>query len=379
VQLSVDERDELRISVRRLLEQASSSEAVRARLDDPVGFDAELWGQMVELGWLAIHVPEEHGGAGAGYAELAIVLHELGRQITPSPFLATAVLGAGALVAAENEALRAELLPALVAGEQRASVAVTNEHGSCDVSQLSVLWEREGGGVRLRGTASFAPDVVGADALFVAARAAHGEVALVAVEPTAPGVAIDPMAMIDRTRRLARVTFDDVVVAEGQLLCDPGPRSQSVVERLVSLGAIVVACDATGVAERVMERTAEYAKERVQFGKPIGSFQAVKHHCANMLVAVEGSRAAVRDAIDALDDPGSDLPFAAAVASSYVGPAASGVCGLSVQVHGGIGFTWEHDAHLCLKRAKLDEAWFGTPAWHRRHLADTVFPAGTPR
>ncbi len=379
MQLSVDERDELRVSARRLLERASSSEAVRARLDDPAGFDADLWDQMVELGWAAIHLPEEHGGAGAGFSELAIILHEFGRQITPSPFLATTVLGAGALLAADNEALRAERLPRFAAGEERATVAVTSERGSCDVSQLSVGWDRVPGGLRLRGVAGYVPDAHTADVLFVAARDGSGDVALVAVAPTAAGVDIEPMQMIDRTRRLARVTFSDVVVGEEQFLCEPGPRARSVVERLVSLGAIAVACDATGVAERVMERTAEYAKERVQFGKPIGSFQAVKHHCANMLVAVEGCRASVRDAVDALDDPGTDLGFAASVVSSYVGPAASEVCGLSVQVHGGIGFTWEHDAHLCLKRAKLDEAWFGSPAWHRRRIADAVFPARVAR
>jgi alkylation response protein AidB-like acyl-CoA dehydrogenase len=177
---------------------------------------------------------------------------------------------------------------------------------------------------------------------------------------------------VDQTRRLCTIAFDDVIVPEERMLSEPGAGAEAVLARVLAIGVIAAACDATGVAERALERAAEYAKDRVQFGKPIGTFQAVKHHCANMAIAVEASRAAVRAAADALDADASNISNTAAVISSYVGPACAEACALALRVHGGIGFTWEHDSHLYLKRAKLDEVLFGTPSWHRRRLARTV-------
>ena len=177
------------------------------------------------------------------------------------------------------------------------------------------------------------------------------------------------------TRRLGSVGFDGVDVTEAQLLCEPGPRSEELFGDLVAIGAIGAACDATGATEHVLEQAAAYAQERVQFDKPIGSFQAVKHHCANMAIAVEASRAATEAAVAALDGDRGHWSTTAAVTSSYVGPACSEACGLGLRIHGGLGFTWEHDSHRYLKRVKLDEVLFGTPSWHRRRLANAVFPS----
>jgi len=177
---------------------------------------------------------------------------------------------------------------------------------------------------------------------------------------------------VDETRRLFTVAFEGV---PADVLCEPGAPAEALLGSVLSLGVIATATDATGVAERALEQATAYAKQRTQFGKPIGSFQAVKHHCADMAIAVEASGAATRAAAEALDgDPGA-WRTTAAVTSSYVGPACSHACALGLLVHGGIGFTWEQDSHLLLKRAKLDEVLFGTPAWHRRRLADAVFPA----
>ncbi len=372
-----NERDELASSARRLLDRASSSQAVREVLEGPTGHDPELWRQMVELGWVGIHVPAELGGAGAGYIDLAVVLHELGRHVTPSPFLASAVLATGALLGADNGDLRSEMLPQLVAGERIGTAALSSTAGSSEIAALSAHWEHDGAGIALRGAAAFVPDADVADVVVVAATGQDRTPVLALVETSAPGVGIEAMATIDATRRLFSVSLDDVAVPQSRMLCDPGPAAGAAIDHLVVLGAIAVAADGVGVAEQVMQATGRYAQERVQFGRPIGSFQAVKHHCANMVIAVECSRAAVRAAVDALDDAGAGagVALAAAVATSYAGPACSQVCALGVQVHGGIGFTWEHDSHLYLKRAKLDEAWFGTPAWHRRRLAGAVFPA----
>jgi alkylation response protein AidB-like acyl-CoA dehydrogenase len=187
-------------------------------------------------------------------------------------------------------------------------------------------------------------------------------------------VRIKRVPTVDQTRRMFTVAFDGVTLGADRLLCDPGAAAEELWQRVLTLGVFAAACDAAGAAEQALEVAAEYARQRLQFGRPIGSFQAVKHHCANMAIGVEASRAAVRAAAVELDTDPSSWAITAGITSSYVGPACSEVCALAMRVHGGIGFTWEHDTHLQMKRVKLDEVLFGTPAWHRRRLADTVFP-----
>jgi alkylation response protein AidB-like acyl-CoA dehydrogenase len=374
VPLTSDERDELRATVRSLLARESSSDAVRRAVAAPAGFDRALWGKVVGLGLTAIHLDERYGGAGCGYADLAVVLHELGRATTPSPFLASAVLAGAALSLADNEALAGDLLPSLAGGEALGAVALAGEGGSYDLARLTTSWQPAGGSVRLEGASGFVLDADVADVLVVAARDRRAAVAVVAVDAAAGGVRVDHTPTVDATRRLFRVSFDGVTVGEGRLLRDPGPRAGELLGQVLAAGVVAAACDATGAAERALEDATAYAKGRTQFGRPIGSFQAVKHHCADMAMAVEASRAATRAAADALDGSAAGWPAAAAITSSYVGPACSQACALALLVHGGIGFTWEQDSHLLLKRAKLDESLFGTPSWHRRRLADAVFP-----
>jgi alkylation response protein AidB-like acyl-CoA dehydrogenase len=368
--LSDDERDELRDSARRFLDNEVSVSRVRAWLDDERGFDEEVWSKMAELGWPAIHVPEEHGGLGGSYTDVAVILHELGRHVAPTPFLASAILGAEALIGSQNAALREAWLPAVAMGERIVTVAAAGPGGSHEPDRLGVRWH-EHVGVRFDGVARFVPDAHIADAIVVAARDAEGSVALALVEPNDPGIRVAIEPTVDQTRRLCRIELDDVAIGDAMLLGDPGS-STALQLRLTSLGAVAVSADALGVAERMLEVSSQYAKERQQFGRAIGSFQAVKHHCANMLIAVEGSRAAVAHATRVLDDASEDVHEAASVAKSFVGPACATACQLAVQVHGGIGFTWEHDAHLYLKRAKLDEALFGSTSWHRRRLAQRI-------
>jgi alkylation response protein AidB-like acyl-CoA dehydrogenase len=368
--LSQQERDELRDAGRKLLVERSSSTHVRALLDDPLGFDRTLWAQMAELGWLAIHIPEVAGGMGASFADLAVILHELGRQVAMAPVLGSVVLGGSALMAAENDDLAVSLLPDIAGGERIVTVASANAGGSYEPSQLGVRWQPESGGVRLAGMARFVPDAHVADELIVAATDARGDVCVALIDARAAGVEVRPEATYDATRRLCSVQLD-VVVDDRRLLGEPG-RSADLHERLTAVGAVAVAVDALGAAERMMEISAAYARERIQFGRPIGSFQAVKHHCANMLVAVEASRALVLYAAELFDAPADELSLAAAAVSSFSIPACADACSLAVQVHGGIGFTWEHDAHLFLKRVKLDEALFGRPGWHRRRLGARV-------
>ena len=372
--LSPEERDELRAAARGVLGRRSSSEQVRRAIASDAGHDAELWSQMVELGWTTIHVPEEHGGAGCGYAELAVVAHEIGRALTPSPFLASAVLATGALLEAEHVDAAAAVLARLVAGEAVGTVALASVDGSYDLDRVGVRWAADGSSVQLDGSAGFVLDADLADVMVVAARGADGTAASVLIDPRATGVRIERAATVDLTRRLFTVSFDSVRVSDDSMLADPGPCSARLLDRVLALGVVAAAADAVGAAEHALEATAAYARDRTQFGKPIGTFQGVKHHCANMAVNVEASRAATRAAAVELDQDPAGWARTAAITASYVGPACSEVCALAMRVHGGIGFTWEHDTHLQMKRVKLDELLFGSPSWHRRRLADEVFP-----
>ena len=324
-----------------------------------------------------MHLPESRGGGGGGVTDLVVVLSELGRALTPSPFLASAVLASGALLAADPASVASTLLEALADGNRVGSVAFASSTGSYEGAGRATL-ATSPGGYRLRGTAGFVLDADVADDLVVATHTEAGESAVVAVDTASPGLTVERMHTVDETRRLFTVAFDGVEVAEDRLLCEPGQQAEMLLDRVLALGLIAVAADAVGASERMLDTTVDYAKDRQQFGKPIGSFQAVKHHCANMAIAVESSRAAVGGAAGEVDEDPARSMVAASILASYVGPACSRACALAVLVHGGIGFTWEHDAHLYLKRVKLDEVLFGTPAWHRRRLAGRIVPSAVP-
>jgi alkylation response protein AidB-like acyl-CoA dehydrogenase len=372
--LSIDERNDLRSTARSLLARDSSPARVRATVAEAPGYDRALWDSMVELGWTTIHVPEAHGGAGYGYADVAVIVHELGRALTPSPFIASALLATGALTLAANESLAGDLLAPLAAGESLGSVALASSDGSYDHARLTVGWRSDGGTLQLQGASGFVLDADLAGVFVVAARDEQGVTAAIAVDATTPGVRIQRSPTIDETQRLFRVSFDGVSVPADRMLSEPGSDAGALLDQVLAIGVIAASCDAVGGAESFLEQTAAYASERIQFGKPIGTFQAVKHHCANMAIAVEASRAAVRAGMAALDGDPEEWSTTAAITTSYVGPACAEACALGMLVYGGIGFTWEHESHLFLKRAKLDEVLFGTTSWHRRRLADAVFP-----
>ena len=373
----MNERDDLRDMVRNLLDDRASSERVRAAVDTPEGYDAGLWRTAAELDLLGLLVPEEFDGVGAGLAEVAVVLHELGRRTVPLPIISSAVLAPTALLGGDNRALAAQLLPPLTTGDRRAAVIIGGPEGQPNPTCWTLRWAQRHGGYVLDGVAGFVLDAPGVDDLIVAAR---GEDGLLVAAVDARQAAVTAVATTDRTRRLGTVTFDGAVVPAARVLATAGAAAD-LVTRVQSVAAFTMACDAVGLAERTMEQTAAYAQVRQQFGRPIGSFQAVKHKCANMAVAVECGRAGVSLALDALCRPGergdSESVAAVSTAKAYACDAAVGVCTDAVQVHGGIGFTWEHDAHLWLKRALLDRSLFGSSSWHRRRVADVVLPAGT--
>lgn len=360
----------LRETARDVLGRESDSDRVRELIDDPTGHDPALWKTMADLGWLGLAVPESDGGSGAGFAELAVVIEELGRFVTPSPFLGSAVLATSAFLGASDTDLARTWLPRLCDGSAVGTVALSGHDGRVGVDLLEM---RLTGGT-ITGTAGYVVDAAAADVLVVAAAGDSGPV-LVAVEADRDGVTVTPKATVDGTRRIATVTLTDVAVGNDDALVS-GSGARDAYERLVDLASVAIALDAAGGARHALEQTVAYAGEREQFGRKIGSFQAVKHHCANMLIAVEGASAAAQRAVDAVEGDPASLPEAASSAASHAVESYVFVAGDSVQVHGGVGFTWEFDCHLFLKRAFLSRSMFGDTRFHRERLAALLDPRG---
>jgi len=376
VRLSAAERAELQQTARRVLGEHAPMDRVRDLLDDELGHDPALLDTLVGLGWTSMHLPERVGGYGASFADTAVVVSELGRALTPGPLVSTAIIAAAALAMSPNLDLASTWVPRLADGSCTATVAIAGESGHCAAASIGPRWRRESGGVVLHGIATFVLDAASADALVVFARGDDGVIAAL-VECAQRGVVITQTPALDQTRRPASVSFDGVALGPSAILAEPRGAA-SLLTRVVDVGATAMALDSFGIAEVVVERTAEYVKQRYQFGRPIGSFQAIKHRLADAVLLVETSRVAVDHAAAAVDlgdpFPERERVIAAATAKAYVCDAAVKICGDSLQSHGGIGFTWEHDTHLYFKRAMLNQALFGTSRWHRRRVADEVLP-----
>lgn len=371
MQLVLDpEQRELRDSVRKFLTDQAPSAKVRAAMESEAGYDRELWRRMaVELGLLGLPVGEELGGVGAGHIERAVVAEELGRALAPSPFLGSAVLATDTLLAVGDEAANSELLPAMAAGELIAAVAVAEGGGAWDHSGGATAARPVGDGWVLDGTktAVIAGDV--ADVLLVYASTSDGPgwFRVTAGDQPAHGLRRTVLTTLDPTRRLARIGFSDTP-ATRLTGADPA----AALALVADLAGVALAAEQLGGLERVLRMTVEYAGVRVQFGRRIGSYQAVKHGCADIYCDWELGASALRFASWAADHDREQLPVAAALAQSYLGPAYFRAATSAVQYHGGIGYTWEHDAHLYYKRAKSTELLFGPASAHRARLADRL-------
>ncbi len=360
------EQELLRRTARDVLAECASMERVRRMIAEPDGLGERDWRRMAELGWQGLAIPEEYGGSGLGMLDLALVLEEMGRVVLPGPFLSTVLAGL-TILACGDSTQRARWLPRIADGTLRATVAMVEESGRWDPDAVAALLEGEADGLVLSGTKRFVPDADDAGLVVCVARHGRGgPPTLVLVERGAPGLTVTPLTSMDQTRRIATLTCDRVRVAADQVLSDGGA---SALVRLLDRGRIALAADMCGGAERVLELTVEYAKVRQQFGRAIGSFQAIQHHCANMAVEVEKARAATHYAAWADDQDADDAAFAAATAKAITGDAYRFVTAQAIQVHGGIGFTWEHDLHLYFKRAQSGEMAFGGAAWNRELAA----------
>ncbi|MGX9883333.1 acyl-CoA dehydrogenase family protein [Streptomyces sp. NPDC002276] len=362
-----EEQDELRKVVRSFLSRHSTEADVRRLAADPRGYDAVVWRRLAtEIGLQGLAVPEEYGGSGFGYVDLGVVFEEAGRALLCAPYFATVALAAEALLRCDDEAARAELLPGIATGRTVATLALTEEDGRWDASGIRLNALEGPAGWRLTGTKTYVPDGHIADLILVAARTPAG-ISLFAVEAAdAPGLTRAPLPTLDQTRKQARITFTDT---PARLLGTDGT-AWPVLERTLATASVLLAAEQVGGAAADLDMAVAYARIREQYGRPIGSFQGIKHKCADMLVEIESARSAAYAGLWALDaGDAKEIAVTAAVAQAYCAETFTRVAADTIQVHGGIGFTWEHPAHLHLKRAKSSEVLLGTPAYHRELLA----------
>jgi alkylation response protein AidB-like acyl-CoA dehydrogenase len=363
------EQQELAESVRRFLADKAPSEAVRRWSEDPAGIDPAVWRQMAEqLGLQGLAIPEEFGGSGFGPAELAIVQEELGRALLPGPFFGSVVLAAQALVASGDAEAQARWLPGIAEGTLTATLALSEGSGPAVTDPKTTV----GPDGTLTGRKTLVVDGDTAALLLVVARGPEGP-ALYAVEGAAEGVTRRRLDALDPTRTLGLVEFS------GARAVPVGPAGEDLVRRALDLAVTGLAAEQVGGAAVCLDASVSYGNTRVQFGRPIGSFQAIKHKCADMLLEVEAARSAVLHADWAAAQDPAELPLSAAVAGSYCAAVYTHAAKENIQIHGGIGFTWEHDAHLHLKRAKTGERLLGSPAAHRDRLARLVGIRGDER
>ena len=363
-----EEQEELRKVVKDFLNAKSPETAVRELMETESGYDPAVWSQMGEqLGLQGLIIPEEFGGSGYSYVELIVVLEEMGRRLLCAPYFSTVVLAANTLIHSGDDAAKAEYLPGIASGETIATLAFTEPNGKWDASGITAEATKSGDGWVINGEKSFVLDGATASLVLVAARTA-GEISLFAVDGSASGLTRTALSTMDQTRKQAKLTFADVparlIGAEG--------KGWDVLSRVLDLAAVALAAEQVGGAQECLETAVQYAKDRVQFGRPIGSFQAIKHKCADMLLEVESAKSAAYYAGWCAAELNDELPSVASLAKSYVSEAYFHTTAENIQIHGGIGFTWEHPAHLYFKRAKSSELLFGDPTYHRELLAQRI-------
>lgn len=372
-----EEQEELRAMAQAFAEENSGSEQIRKAMESELGYDPALWGQIgSELGWTSVHIPEEYGGLGLGYVELVALMEIMGGALVCSPFFSSVCLGANALLVAGSEEQKQAHLPGIAEGTTRATLAYSGTGGNWDASAVEVVATPSGDGFKLSGTASFVVDGHSAELIVVAARRADSTgtdgISLFVIAADRAGLTRRVLPTMDQTRRLAELAFDDVDVSASELMGVEG-EAWPALSRTLDLAAIALAAEQVGGAQRCLDMSVAYAKERVQFGRPIGSFQAIKHKCADMMVKVESARSAAYYAGCAVSESNeSEINTVAPLAKAYCSDAYFTCAADCIQIHGGVGFTWEYDVHLYFKRAKSSESLLGDASFHREQLAQRI-------
>ena len=366
----------IRDAAQSFLAETSDSAAVRMAMDCEIGFDPLLWARIgEEMGWCATAIDEVHGGLGLGMVELALLLEQMGRRQTCAPFFSTVALAATALAQAGSEAAQARWLPAIAAGRLRATLALAAHGVQWDPQALGATATRVASGWRLDGRFAHVPDGASAELIIVAARLIHAEAAgdavgLFALPADASGVTRTPLATWDQTRRLATLQLDGVKLGDADRIDEP-TRTADALQRTEALAALLLAAEQLGGAQQCLDLTLAYTSERVQFGQPLASFQAVKHRCAEMMVRIEATRSAVYGAaaLAALRPATRELVMEAGAAKAQASEAFFVCAQEALQLHGGVGFTWEYDPHLYFKRAQAGGTWLGSAQQWRERIA----------
>lgn len=371
-----EQQVELRRAARRFLEVASSEDRVRASMATERGYDSAVWTQLAsDLAWTALTIPEEHGGLGMSYLDLHPLMEEMGRALLCSPFFSTVCLGVNALLLGGSDDQKHRYLPAIAAGTTTATLAYAERNNRMDAEGIQTTFIGDSAGYVLRGEKRYVLDGHTADVTIVAARSERSggaeNVTLFLVPASAKGLRRAWTPSMDQTRRMASVTLDDVHVPRDAVLGEEG-KGWQLCEQTLDLARIALAAEQVGAAEKCLDMSVEYAKVRQQFGRPIGSFQAIKHKCADMLMRIESARSAAFYASALASQGETDLQEAASSAKAYCSDTFFCCAAENIQIHGGIGFTWEHGAHLYFKRAKASEILLGDPAFHRERVAQRM-------
>ena len=368
-----EEQELLRDTARKFLDSQCDTKFVRRLMATETAITPEFWHKLAENGWLGITYAEDDGGAGLGLLDLVVLMEEVGRAVMPGPYPATVLLGGAAIAEAGSAAQRREWLPRIASGDAKATLAWTEPNARWDAAAIAAPARESGGGFTLSGNKMFVPDAHLADALVVAARTRDGStmedgVSLFLVPRGTAGVEIKLLPSIDETRKTCEVRLDNVALPATALL---GGLHQgwAPLARVADQAAVALSAEMCGAAQRVLDITVDYAKMRTTFGKPIGSYQGVKHKCADMLIEIENAKSLTYYAAWAVDENDPDAPMAVSMAKAAASDAGRKVCAAGIQLHGGIGMTWEHDLHLYLRRAKADEVALGDATWHRERIA----------
>ncbi|MEE2851850.1 MAG: acyl-CoA dehydrogenase family protein [Actinomycetota bacterium] len=362
-----DEQNELRNTVRSFLMSKANEAEVRRQMESPRGYDSNVWAQMSDqMGLVGLAIPEEFGGQGFSFVELGIVTEEMGRALLPSPYFASVVLAGNLIMHSGDDAAKKRYLPNIASGGTVATVAVTEESGRWEVGAIRTRARSTDDGWVLDGTKAYVLDGSSADVIFVAAHTDAG-LSLFAVDRF-DSVVRRPLSTLDQTRKQARIEFN---AAPASLIGREG-EAWPVLMRTLALGCAALATEQVGGAQRCLELAVDYAKMRRQFGKPIGSFQAIRHKCADVLLDVECARGVAHYAVRAAAQLSDELSAVASLAKACSSDAYARAAAVNIQIHGGIGFTWEHPAHLYYKRAKSSGHLLGDPTFHRGLLAGEI-------
>ncbi|HTT75442.1 MAG TPA: acyl-CoA dehydrogenase family protein [Candidatus Binataceae bacterium] len=368
-----EEQEMLRDAAKRFLADNCSTKFVRQVMASETAHDTGFWDKLVGLGWPGLLIPEAFGGQGGTFLDLTVIAEEAGKALIPGPFFATAMLGAPALIEGGSDAQKKEFLPKIAEGKFIPTVAIAEASGRFDAGGIELFATKKGSSYALTGEKFFVPDAHVADAIIVAARTSKGTgedgITLLCVPAKEKGVTVTQLKTVDMTRRLCHIKFDNVNATE---LIGKEGAGWPILRRTLDIATAALSAEIVGTAQKALDIAVEYAKTRVQFGKPIGSFQAIKHKCVDMMVAVENARSLTYYACWTVDERVAEAASAVPMAKAYASDMGKNVTSEAIQVHGGIGFTWEHDMHLYHRRALAGEANFGNAPVHRETVAKSL-------